>query len=676
MKLPKLPFTSQNTLLSVTNFAGLNHTLSCSGGEIYDMMNVSSDDYPVLTSRHKRSVAHISDKILGAGFDGDVLYYVTNDGQKSRFFYNGEQKGQWDDIDAKNKFFCHINRFICIFPDKMFFRTEATKEKQDWERLHGEDEEIDVKVCVNKRMYLTTVSSASSPKPTNELNDLLQIGDNITIQNKDSTQSAFGEKVDKNKKFVISEIVEDCGIAFEGCIFLGLNFHDSDSLKVKIKRVSPRNYDELFGSLSVKSRELYADVDSENQPLNLGYVYGQYVGKYGNSVGEDFSQTHSGECLVEVFSEAELLCYKQGNMLYIDSDDFGARAQTQYESIKFSPNSMGIPNIFFEFSDTNIRDKSRVYNHVPDFDFVCAKNNRIYGIEGNTLYVSSLGDPFTYDKFMGTSDDSYALSILTPGEFTGMVDYGGYIHLFKQDRVIRLYGDEPSQFRTYEVLLNGVRQGCSDSLAVVGGILFYISTDGIVAYSGSVPQKISDKLGVEISSGVALCYKNKYYLFSDKAYVFDSDKNMWHLQDCDNVKFTATNGNVSVFFDDNNAYEISGSLLGKFSGLIFSNESSVKSFIVFGDNYEDTFLHKFISKLLYRISADVGTHVKISIKYDDEPCYMPIYEFYGKGEKETFYIPVRPRRCDRYSIKISANGSFKLLSAARELFAGSKLKSK
>lgn len=42
-----------------TAFAGLNHTNGAGNGEIYDMTNLCSDEYPLLSSRRKRhSVTH------------------------------------------------------------------------------------------------------------------------------------------------------------------------------------------------------------------------------------------------------------------------------------------------------------------------------------------------------------------------------------------------------------------------------------------------------------------------------------------------------------------------------------------------------------------------------------------------------------------------------------------
>lgn len=54
MKLPKLPYQDQLNKSYQVQFGGYNHTEGARDGEIWDMENMTADDYPVLASRNKR----------------------------------------------------------------------------------------------------------------------------------------------------------------------------------------------------------------------------------------------------------------------------------------------------------------------------------------------------------------------------------------------------------------------------------------------------------------------------------------------------------------------------------------------------------------------------------------------------------------------------------------------
>ena len=51
--LPDIP-TWENATLNTTTFLGLNRGLSIADGEMADMLNMSGDNYPVLSTRRKR----------------------------------------------------------------------------------------------------------------------------------------------------------------------------------------------------------------------------------------------------------------------------------------------------------------------------------------------------------------------------------------------------------------------------------------------------------------------------------------------------------------------------------------------------------------------------------------------------------------------------------------------
>ena len=147
---------------------------------------------------------------------------------------------------------------------------------------------------------------------------------------------------------------------------------------------------------------------------------------------------------------------------------------------------------------------------IPPMDFICARDNRLYGVSNSAasrirnsetgefetftsrcVYVSALGLPHRFWDFDGTDTDSYQVAIASNGDFTGICAYGGYTLLWKEDLLYKLYGDYPSNFGLYEYNVEGVQTGSYRSLRVINEVLYYKGRDGVYAYSGSTPTLIS-----------------------------------------------------------------------------------------------------------------------------------------------------------------------------------------
>ena len=54
--------------------------------------------------------------------------------------------------------------------------------------------------------------------------------------------------------------------------------------------------------------------------------------------------------------------------------------------------------------------------NVPDMDFICEYNNRIWGCKDSTIWASKQGDPFNWEVYSGVSTDSYYVDVkpITP----------------------------------------------------------------------------------------------------------------------------------------------------------------------------------------------------------------------------------------------------------------------
>ena len=65
-KLPQIPYGSRLQKMTQVQFGGLRHNDNCADGEIYDMINLSSDHWPCLGTREPREA-------VGEGWPGETL---------------------------------------------------------------------------------------------------------------------------------------------------------------------------------------------------------------------------------------------------------------------------------------------------------------------------------------------------------------------------------------------------------------------------------------------------------------------------------------------------------------------------------------------------------------------------------------------------------------------------
>ena len=99
-------------------FMGYNHNLRIGSGEFYDMTNLSSDNYPILSPRHKRGIYETPNKPQGL-VAKDALCYV--DGEN--FFINQYRVPMQLTIDDKPKTLISMGAYVIIMPDKKYINT-------------------------------------------------------------------------------------------------------------------------------------------------------------------------------------------------------------------------------------------------------------------------------------------------------------------------------------------------------------------------------------------------------------------------------------------------------------------------------------------------------------------------------------------------------------------------
>lgn len=317
-----------------------------------------------------------------------------------------------------------------------------------------------------------------------------------------------------------------------------------------------------------------------------------------------------------------------------------------------------------EYKETGTITLSR---NVPDLDVICAVDNRLFGAKDDTLYASKLGDPKNFNVFDGLTTDSWFQETGTAGSFTACTAYLGYPIFFKENGIFKIYGKNAENFEPSRSATEGVKAGAWRSLAVAGEVLYYLGSNGLMAYAGGIPESAAAPFGnvrytdcVSGSDGRRLYLSMKRTDGSRELFCLDTENGVLHKEDdMEADAFCQIGEDLYALLESGNAVKVN------------ADEGSCKnSMVEFGDIMEGTMDRKGVSRLQVRVVLEENAEMQISIQYDSEGVWRNVKRL-TDTKKKSFSFPVLVRRCDHYRIRIEGKGYWELHSMAREFYVGS-----
>lgn len=344
---------------------------------------------------------------------------------------------------------------------------------------------------------------------------------------------------------------------------------------------------------------------------------------------------------------------------------------------------------------SNISFVGTISRNIPDLDHVIEWNNRLWGCSNaeNTVHACKLGDPKNWQYFQGTGLDSYYAQQGTDENWTGVGVYSNHIIFFKPSSMCRVYGTAPSNYQIANTQCYGVEDGSRLSVVTINDRVFYKSKIGIMAYDGGTPYCISDKFCRNFRNVVGGTEGTKYYASIQvegggyELMVLDIDKAMWHKEDDTRFRSACIQANTLY------CVEYSGSELLCANDLycgsylyIGSDDESGEIVVVNPENdpdetYEelpwmaifgpfDEYIEnkKIYSKISLRLNTLTSTDLRVYISMDQGP--WELVKEYSSPERGGHIIPIIPRRCDRYSIKIEGHGNMEIKALTRRVRRG------
>ena len=310
-----------------------------------------------------------------------------------------------------------------------------------------------------------------------------------------------------------------------------------------------------------------------------------------------------------------------------------------------------------------------VARKVPDLEYICESNYRLWGVKDNTILGSKYGDPLNFFNYDGLTGDSFFIDVGSDGKFTGCAAYGSHICFFKENMVHKLYGSKPSNYQVLSSQVYGVQEGSERSICTINEQLIYKGVHGVYAYSGGIPERIDTFGAKRFSEAAAATDGEKYYISMRSGeewnlYVFDMLKGIWLREDATHaVDLAKHEGSVYFIAEDGGLYKID-----REAGREDVEWSA--TFCPFDETMDE---RKGYARFNMRVDMAAGAWLAVDLKTDQDETWKEYYTTHNERAR-TISVPIIPTRCDSISVRVRGTGDCTIKAFIREFTVGSDVK--
>lgn len=637
MQLPKPKMLSSAKRQMVTTFYGLDRTDLCgedtSDGKSYfsDMKNGGSDSFPFAASRCGRESVQVLDQPANGLLGADKLAYV--DGQK--LIYDG--RAVLTDLIDGEKRLVAFGANILVYPDQKYYNT-----------LTGESGAMETVEAVSGRetIYVRGLRDSYSH----------------------ITGSVFGFEnkppifIDKDGYITIQVdyAYENGSKATRAPIYTANSSEDS---AVPVFRMPvTRANEQGFTRIRIQNGKL--EYAAAGKLVKKRYI--NNLGKWNSHyVLDDITWARFPATYLHVSISASGYLWNGDTPIQVADGKLYLGEPGDLSSVFQSASADDGNNITCTYNWTK--------SNLPRMDHVCALDNRLWGCRNgmqagsntdvNEIYCTALGDFKKWNTFQGISTDPWYAGVAEPGPFTGAVAYGGHPIFFKEDCAYVISGSYPPY--TVTVLhIDGVARGAARSICEVDGALYYKSRYAVMRYTSSSIGSVSDRLGrlPDAVPAAAGSFGGKYYLsLAGKVHVYDTKRGMWCTEDdCGAVDFATADGKLYIATgkeDANGKYP-----LYEVSGDAEAEADMPWSFTTPRIGYGLP-NRKYVSRVLIRLEIGDAALPTVELSRDGgawEALSCAARVGTDGARTGSITIPIRPRRCESFRIRVSGVGSYKL----------------
>ena len=628
MALPSLYSISTGKSIQ-TAFGGLNETYGCAEAEFTEMKNFSSRGYPALQTRTPRRTMRAMGRCNGMYHlnglllcEGTTLRYTEDSEDDVATAAAGGEIVLENAVTDSEKIMIGMGTKILIWPDAKSFDT-ATGKLEALSAAWSQTGTVTIAPCdAGGKTY--TVSSVGTTEPSGPADGTL-----FLKQNSSSSKWAYVnvlEQYDAKSGKWAEILLNSVKMTLPGLAAAGFKKGDTITVEQVPGLVEEYLAEGVNGEVTIEQMDGDSIVLTGSPKTESTRYYGSFTVTAGGTTWKSMNGSESATA--------------------------GGAAIT-------------------------------ARRRVPRLEYVTENANRVWGCnsEENVIYSCKLGDPTNWYSYRGIASDSYAVNVGSDGPFTGAATCMGYVLFFKENCLHKLYGSRPADYQLVSVQCRGVAKQASKSMCVLAEVLYYLSPDGVMAWDGSLPVKISGGLDntwlMNVRGAVGGVLDTRYYLHlrvpgrnETRLLVYDTERRLWHEED------TAAEENASGW-----AMCSTGRQLYQWDGVNLwatepereadrdtdtakaNLEQKVGFEAVSGDIGLTETDDKYISRITLRLDAQTHSVVTLAASYDGGP-WETLRTAAATGDHARLNLPFEPRRHDTMRLKLSGTGQIALRSMA------------
>lgn len=618
------PYAHNYGRTTQNGFGGINAALGADNGEVLSLMDMCSDNYPLLSTRPERWLAgtYTGDIIAAASINGLSAYIRKNTPGHYTLVYKEIEYNFESEMRPQRGKIVGLGSYILLFPFKMYLDTRARSITQ-----------------------LTAAEYASCLREGGGFNRTVTITDSSGV----SYTHTFGE----GELFNVTGML-DGSLGRVAGIYeysqgyarrIGFEFGEMKSKVV----------------LSCKfSNGTYAGESAAGNTIELQYNTTTEINLYPNLFRPGDAVKISGCATVEANNKTAVIREVSGNKLI------------------FYENTFTLPEGQTEYTEESVT----IERDIPELSIVFSHNNRLWGANDRSIFCSKAGDPFIWSDYESLADGCWWADSGCTERYgiTGGVAYE-YPRFFSDEHIYTVYGNTPEDFSISCVEAKGTPLFQDESFATAGGVLFYLSDNGFMAYTGSYPQKIDTQLGNKrFIDALAASDGRKYYVqcwewdgldyMGRHFYVYDTLYGVWHEE--------STDAQIQGFFPGVNLEAAYGGeiwTLGKPyqrpaapTGGYTNTSDTPTGKVIFADFTMDSVNRKQLKDIIIR--HDIGGELTVRLYIDDVLDDSFTRTLTGAG-KRTSILPCVPKRCDHWRLELEGPGPWVVYSVAANYIEGS-----
>lgn len=650
--LPELNAQMQSRESQVSAFLGIHYGEGPSMGQAEETQNLSTARFPALCTREGRAQEGTWTNATGIYYRGGLLTVAG-----SKLYFDGTEIG---DITPGEKQFATVNSKIVIFPDKVMVdsvdktitRLEASAEiaaglAEVVAGAEGSSTGKTIKVHMGNYQAAVVGSGNLGGNDPDHLSRWAEYAtpfNSITSVSVNQETGAVTIQKDSTNKRVydieVGDLVYSTALGMDGVTKWG--------------KITKRYYHyEPLPPVGPSPKT--AALASSTEYYNIGWDYDIYgvVGSSTPFAGMEDLGFKAGDtveitgCTTHPENNKTITIRELGTVV--------EGGETLY-TMTFDPDTLTAGE---EAGAVSIRRK------VPALSLICESGNRLWGVEGNTIFGSALGDPTNFYTYDGLDTDSFAVAVASDGAFTAVVPYGSSVLFFKEEVLHKLLGDYPSNYQLYDSKIPGVKRESSGSVCRINEVVYYHGREGVYQYAGGTPKLISQDFGprrYEKASAGAL--GDRYYISMKDLrtaawgmWVYDIQNRLWVREDGTHAAGFASGGGKLWYLDGDGT---------KVMCATPDTSTEVVAWSVTLDRFDERLRSRnaFVRLVLRAEVVESTGWLQVEVSTDKGPWRL----IYPRKEHWTgvCVIPIIFPWCDGLRIRISGQGKVMLHSITRE----------